>query len=69
MNEAAKEIERKAVVTVNKAQGMEVAAAVGTYHVWEDILQAFAISVILNNSTYSIMFGFLDHFSLGLTHL
>lgn len=49
MNEVAKKKEREAVVTVtvSKAQGMEVAAAVDTYRVWEDIGQVFAFSVIL----------------------
>jgi len=49
MNEAAKKKEREAVVTVtvSKPQGMEVAAAVDTYRVWEGIGQVFAFSVTL----------------------
>lgn len=41
INGAAKEIGRAAVVAVTKARGMEVAGAVDTYHVGEDIGKVF----------------------------
>lgn len=41
INGAAKEIGRAAVEAVTKARGMEVAGAVDTYHVGEDIGKVF----------------------------
>lgn len=47
INGAAKEIGRAAVAAVTKARGMEVAGAVDTYHVGEDIGQVFAFGVFV----------------------
>lgn len=41
INGAAKEIGRAAVLAVTKARGMEVAGAIDTQHVGEDIGQVF----------------------------
>lgn len=45
INGATKEIGRAAVVAVTKARGMEVAGAVDTCHVGEDIGKVFAFGV------------------------
>ena len=47
INGAAKEIGRAAVAAVTKARGMEVAGAVDTYHVGEDIGKVFVSGVII----------------------
>lgn len=46
INGAAKEIGRAAIVAVTNARGMEVAGAVDTCHVGEDIGQVFVFGVI-----------------------
>lgn len=49
INGAAKEIGRAAVVAVTKARGMEVAGAVDSYLVGEDIGKVFFVFIFLKN--------------------